>query len=76
MKVVRSRDIITKNIKEVKMNTCKEEEYFSEILKQEIEENIEYKNFQTKIIDITSIFLEKKVGRTKTELFDTLVDLN
>jgi len=75
MKVEMDKEILLKSTKEIKTHNCSEHGNFSEILEKEIINNIEKSKLANTEVETTSIFAEKKVGKLRNDIFDTLIDI-
>lgn len=73
MKVEIKKEVFFKTLNKNKTHECIEDISFDEYLEKSIEK-IEEKE-KSDDIKKTSIFLEKKIARRSSDIFDTLIDL-
>ena len=68
MKVENDKQIFFEKVDINRVDNCEEHKKFLEYLEKAIEKEVEE-------INKTSIFSEKKTGKKRTDIFDTLIDI-
>lgn len=77
MKVETEKEILFERLNKNKIHNCENHKSFSEYLEKSIEKNKEELKLMEEIEEIkrTSIFAEKKTGKRRNDIFDTLIDI-
>jgi len=77
MKVENKEEIFYEELKKNKTHNCVSSESFSEYLEKNIEKNKELteEKIKSEQIKETSVFAEKKTGKRRSDIFDTLIDI-
>lgn len=77
MKIETEKEIFFQKLNKEKAHKCEPNESFSKYLEESIEKNIdEVKEKQeVEAEEKTSVFAEKKIGKRRTDIFDTLIDI-
>ena len=77
MKVETKKEIFYEELNKNRNHNCIEHENFSEYLEKSIEKNreLEDERLESESIKETSVFAEKKTGKRRTDIFDTLIDI-
>ncbi len=77
MKIESPKEVIFEKLNKDKAHNCETNESFSAYLEESMEtQRDELKNKQeSEEITRTSVFAEKKTGKRRTDIFDTLIDI-
>ncbi|QKJ23538.1 hypothetical protein [Poseidonibacter lekithochrous] len=77
MKVENKTEIFYEELNKNRNHNCIEHESFSEYLEKSIEKNrdLNEEKIESESIKETSVFAEKKTGKRRTDIFDTLIDI-
>lgn len=77
MKIESEKEIFFQKLNKSKTHKCEPNESFSEYLEKSIEKNLEEvkEKQESEEIKKTSVFAEKKIGKRRSDIFDTLIDI-
>lgn len=75
MKIETEKEIFFQKLNKEKAHKCEPNESFSKYLEESIEKNIDEVKEKQEVEEKTSVFAEKKIGKRRTDIFDTMIDL-